>query len=131
VKIGIEIDWQRRRFDVNRSRLQLADRLGYDMVFCAEAHGSDALTPLGYALAATERIGVGTRIAQNTSRSAPAPAMAFQKLGHMAGPDREIIAGLGTPRWRGRVACDWPAGAASAHCLPRTEGAAQAAGRHG
>jgi alkanesulfonate monooxygenase SsuD/methylene tetrahydromethanopterin reductase-like flavin-dependent oxidoreductase (luciferase family) len=108
VKIGIEIDWQRRRFDVNRTRVELADRLGYDMVFCAEAHGSDALTPLGYVLAATERIGVGTRIAQNTSRSAPALAMAFQTLRHMAGPDREIIAGLGnsnpamTEGWHGR-----------------------------
>ncbi len=80
MKIGIEIDWQRRRFDVNRTRVRLADRLGYDMVFCAELTGSDALTPLGYVLGCTERIGVGTRIAQNTARSAPALAMAFQTL---------------------------------------------------
>lgn len=95
MKIGIEVDWQRRRFDINRGRIELADRLGYDMVFCAEANGSDALTPLGYVLGATKRIGIGTRIAQNNSRSAPALAMAFQTLRHMAGPDRPIIAGLG------------------------------------
>ena len=107
MKIGIEIDWQRRHFDVNRERIQLADRLGYDMVFTAEAHGSDALTPLGYVLGCTDRIGIGTRIAQNTSRSPAALSMAYQTLRHM-GPKRDIIAGLGssnpqmTMGWHGR-----------------------------
>jgi alkanesulfonate monooxygenase SsuD/methylene tetrahydromethanopterin reductase-like flavin-dependent oxidoreductase (luciferase family) len=106
MKVGIEVDWQRRRFDINRERLQLADRLGYDMVFCAEFTGSDALTPLGYVLGCTDRIGVGTRIAQNTARSAPALAMAFQTLKQMGG-GREVIAGLGnsnpvaTEAWHG------------------------------
>ncbi|MET0379251.1 MAG: LLM class flavin-dependent oxidoreductase [Spongiibacteraceae bacterium] len=95
MKIGIEIDWQRSRFAINRERLQLADELGYDMVWAAEANGSDAISPLGYTLGATKRIGVGTRIAQNTSRSAPALAMAFQTMRHMA-PEREIICGLGS-----------------------------------
>lgn len=95
MKLGIEIDWQRHRFNVNRERLQLADDLGYDMVFAAEAHGSDAISPLGYTLGATKRIGVGTRIAQNTSRTPAALAMAFQTMRHMA-PDREIICGLGS-----------------------------------
>jgi len=107
MKIGIEVDWQRAKFDISRERLQLVDDLGYDMVFCAEAHGSDAISPLGYVLGATKRIGVGTRIAQNTSRSAPALAMAYQTMRHMA-PGREIIAGLGssgpahTEGWHGR-----------------------------
>ena len=98
MKIAIEIDWQRRRFDVNRERVQLADALGYDMVFTAEANGSDALTPLGYVLGCTKRIGIGTRVAQNVGRSMPALAMAFQTLRHMAGPERSIIAGLGSSR---------------------------------
>ena len=107
MQIAIEIDWQRRRFDVNRERVELADELGYDVVFTAEAEGSDALTPLGYVLAATKRIGVGTRVAQNTARSAPALAMAFQTLRHLAGSDRTVIAGLGnssparTEGWHG------------------------------
>ncbi|MGE0387365.1 MAG: LLM class flavin-dependent oxidoreductase [Gammaproteobacteria bacterium] len=107
MKIGIEIDWQSRHFRINRERLQLADELGYDMVFSAEANGSDVFTPLGYALGCTRRIGVGTRIANNISRSPTLLAMSYQTLRHMA-PGREIIAGLGstTPGqaegWHGR-----------------------------
>jgi alkanesulfonate monooxygenase SsuD/methylene tetrahydromethanopterin reductase-like flavin-dependent oxidoreductase (luciferase family) len=100
MKIGIEIDWERRHYDMPRARVELADKLGYDMVFTAEAHGSDGLTPLGYVLGATKRIGVGTRIIQNVSRPAPLLAMTYQTLRYMA-PEREIIAGLGSgnPEW--------------------------------
>jgi alkanesulfonate monooxygenase SsuD/methylene tetrahydromethanopterin reductase-like flavin-dependent oxidoreductase (luciferase family) len=96
MKIGIEIDWQSRRFEINRERLELADGLGYDMVFSAEGNGSDALTPLGYAVAVTRRIGVGTRVLSNPARTPAAMAMAFQTLRHMVGPDRTVIAGLGS-----------------------------------
>src|SRR5262245_31136928 len=100
MKIGIEIDWQRKRFDVNREGIQRAGGLGYDMVFPAEGVGSDALTPLRDELGCTEKIGVGTHVAQNTSRSAPSLAMAFQTLRQM-GNGREVIAGLGNsnPRY--------------------------------
>jgi alkanesulfonate monooxygenase SsuD/methylene tetrahydromethanopterin reductase-like flavin-dependent oxidoreductase (luciferase family) len=93
--MAIEIDWQRRRFDINRKRLQLVDELGYDVAFSAEANGSDGISPLGYVLGATKRLGVGTRIAQNNSRSAPALAMAYQTLKYMA-EDRPVIAGIGS-----------------------------------
>lgn len=96
MKTGIEIDWQRRRFDINRERIQLADALGYDCVFAAEANGSDAVSPLGYVLGCTRRIGVGTRIAQNNARSPAALAMVYQTLRYMAGPERLIIAGIGS-----------------------------------
>jgi alkanesulfonate monooxygenase SsuD/methylene tetrahydromethanopterin reductase-like flavin-dependent oxidoreductase (luciferase family) len=96
MKLGIEINWQSNRFDINRERLSLADRIGYDMVFTAEGNGSDALTPLGYILAATDRIGIGTHIAPTIGRSPAVMAMAFQTLRQLAGPDREIVAGLGS-----------------------------------
>lgn len=96
MKVGIEIDWQRRHFDINRERLQLADELGYDCAFSAEAHGSDGVSPLGYVLGCTKRIGVGTRIAQNVSRAPTALAMVYQTLRYMAGPDRPVIAGIGS-----------------------------------
>jgi len=95
MKIGIEIDWERRHFDMPRERVQLADRLGYDMVFTAEAHGSDGISPLGYVLGCTDRIGVGTRIIQNLSRPAALLAMTFETMRYMA-PGREVICGLGS-----------------------------------
>ncbi|MDQ3178547.1 MAG: LLM class flavin-dependent oxidoreductase, partial [Actinomycetota bacterium] len=41
-----------------------AERLGVDSVWVPEAWGQDALTPLAYLAARTERIGLATGIAQ-------------------------------------------------------------------
>lgn len=95
MKIAIEIDWQRKRFTMPRERIQLADRIGYDMVFSAESNGSDGISVLGYVLGCTERIGVGTRIAQTVARTPAALAMAYLTLKHMA-PERTVIAGIGS-----------------------------------
>lgn len=95
MKIGIEIDWQRRHFEMPRERVILADQLGYDMAFSAEAHGSDGISPLGYVLGCTERIGVGTRIIQTASRPPALLAMTFETLRCMA-PGREVVCGLGS-----------------------------------
>jgi len=95
MKIAIEIDWQRKRFHMPLERVQLVDRLGYDMVFTAEANGSDAISPLGYVLGVTKRIGIGTRIAQTNGRTPAALAMAYQTLKHMA-PERAVVAGIGS-----------------------------------
>mgnify|MGYP000287752700 CR=1 FL=1 len=47
----------------NHTRMaQEAERLGYDSVWTAEAYGSDALTPLAWWGAATERLKLGTAI---------------------------------------------------------------------
>ena len=40
--------------------VQEAERLGYDSVWTAEAYGSDALTPLAWIGANTQRIRLGT-----------------------------------------------------------------------
>ena len=46
--------------DVNRDipvrLVQYAEKLGFNSVWTAEAHGSDAITPLAYLAMATERI---------------------------------------------------------------------------
>lgn len=96
MKLGIELDWQKAKFHMPIERIKLADRLGYDAVFTAEANGSDGLTPLAYVLGITERIGVGTHIAQTVGRSPVALAMAFQTMRHIGGAEREIVAGLGS-----------------------------------
>ena len=54
-----------------------AERLGYDSVWTAEAYGSDAITPLAFLAARTERIRLGTAIVQISARTATATAMAM------------------------------------------------------
>ncbi|HTT31120.1 MAG TPA: LLM class flavin-dependent oxidoreductase, partial [Solirubrobacteraceae bacterium] len=39
-----------------------AERLGFDSVWCSEAYGSDALTPLAWWGSRTERVRLGTAI---------------------------------------------------------------------
>ncbi|HZU39774.1 MAG TPA: LLM class F420-dependent oxidoreductase [Solirubrobacteraceae bacterium] len=70
-----------------------AERLGFDSVWTAEAYGSDALTPLAWWGAATERIGLGTAIAQISARAPAATAMAAMTLDHLSGG--RFILGLG------------------------------------
>ena len=94
-QLATEIRWQDRRFRVPIERIVLSEELGYDAVFTAEGHGSDALTPLGYVAARTRRLKLGTRIIQVTGRPPGAAARGLMTLEHMAGPGR-VIAGLGS-----------------------------------
>ncbi len=95
MKLATELEWYNPHFSIPFERIKHIDRLGYDVVFSAEANGSDALTPLGLLLGVTERVGVGTCVAQIWGRTPTVTAMAFQTLSAMAGPDRPIVAGLG------------------------------------
>jgi F420-dependent oxidoreductase-like protein len=70
-----------------------AERLGYDSVWTAEAYGSDALTPLAWWGAATQRIRLGTAIMQISARAPAATAMAAMSLDHLCGG--RMILGLG------------------------------------
>jgi alkanesulfonate monooxygenase SsuD/methylene tetrahydromethanopterin reductase-like flavin-dependent oxidoreductase (luciferase family) len=73
----------------------LSEDWGYDAVFTAEGHGSDALTPLGYIAARTERLKLGTRILQVVGRPPATAARGLMTLDHMAGGGR-VIAGIGS-----------------------------------
>ncbi|HEY3437026.1 MAG TPA: LLM class F420-dependent oxidoreductase [Actinotalea sp.] len=70
-----------------------ADRLGFDSVWTAEAYGSDALTPLAWWGSRTERIRLGTAIAQISARTPTAAAMAALTMDHLSGG--RFILGLG------------------------------------
>ena len=61
-----------------------AEDLGYDSVWTAEAYGSDALTPLAWWGSRTERIRLGTAIAQISARAPTATAMAALTLDHLS-----------------------------------------------
>jgi len=70
-----------------------AERLGFDSVWTAEAYGSDALLPLAWWGAATERIKLGTGIVQISARTPAATAMAAMTLDHLS--HGRMILGLG------------------------------------
>lgn len=70
-----------------------ADQLGFDSVWTAEAYGSDALMPLAWWGASTERIKLGTAIVQISARTPAATAMAAMTLDYLSGG--RLILGLG------------------------------------
>jgi F420-dependent oxidoreductase-like protein len=70
-----------------------AERLGYDSLWTAEAYGSDALTPLAWWGSHTERLQLGTAIAQLSARTPAATAMAAITMDHLSGG--RFILGLG------------------------------------
>jgi F420-dependent oxidoreductase-like protein len=73
--------------------MQLAERLGYDSFWTAEAYGSDALTPLAWWGSKTETIKLGTGIIQISARTPAATAMAAITMDHLCGG--RFILGLG------------------------------------
>src|SRR5947199_3539814 len=73
--------------------IQEAERLGFESVWSAEAYGSDALMPLAWWGARTERIKLGTAIVQISARTPAATAMAAMTLDHLSGG--RLILGLG------------------------------------
>ena len=70
-----------------------ADRAGFDAVFAAESWGSDAFTPLAWWGSATERVRLGTSVAQLSARAPTACAMHALTLDHLSGG--RAILGLG------------------------------------
>jgi F420-dependent oxidoreductase-like protein len=94
MKLGIFLPYDSSDFKLPMERVQTAERLGYDTVWSAEAYGSDAITPLAFVAARTERIRLGTSVAQLAARTPAAMAMAVATLDSLAGGNR-VILGLG------------------------------------
>jgi hypothetical protein len=69
--------------DVPVALVQRAEELGYDSVWSAEAYGSDAITPLAFLAAKTNRIKLGTGIMQLAART-PANAASIEAIEVMA-----------------------------------------------
>ena len=78
MKLGLMLGYSGAKLQVPVERVKLAERLGFDSVWSAEAYGSDAITPLGFLAAHTERIRLGTAVIQLAGRT---PAMAAMQIG--------------------------------------------------
>lgn len=72
---------------------QEAERLGFDSVWTAESWGNDAFTPLAWLGAHTEKLRLGTSVAQLSARTPTACAMAVLALDHLS--NGRMILGLG------------------------------------
>jgi F420-dependent oxidoreductase-like protein len=93
MKLGLSIGYSGAQMNLPVERVQLAERLGYDSVWTAEAYGSDAVTPLAFLAAVTSRIKLGTAIMQVAARTPANAAMCAGTVDAMSGG--RFIAGLG------------------------------------
>ena len=74
--------------------VQLAEHLGFDSVWTAEASGTDAVVPLSWIAGATDRIKLGTSVMQMTAREPSTTAMTAVTLDNLSGG--RFILGLGS-----------------------------------
>jgi F420-dependent oxidoreductase-like protein len=94
MKLGVMLGYWGSHPDPDTLELILeAERLGYDSVWTAEAYGSDALTPLAWYGAHTERLRLGTAVMQMSARAPAATAMAALTLDHLSAG--RFVLGLG------------------------------------
>jgi F420-dependent oxidoreductase-like protein len=95
VKLALGLDLYRgATMAVPVEQVRAAEALGYHSVWTAEAYGSDAFSPLAYLAALTDRIRLGTNVAQIAARTPAATAMQAMTIDALAGGGR-VIVGLG------------------------------------
>ncbi|CAO5247772.1 LLM class flavin-dependent oxidoreductase [Frankia sp. AgKG'84/4] len=95
MKLGLRLNLYRAaQFAVPVELVRLAERVGYHSVWTAEAYGSDALSPLAYLAALTDRIRLGTAVVQLAARPPATLAMQAMTIDAMAGGNR-LILGIG------------------------------------
>jgi alkanesulfonate monooxygenase SsuD/methylene tetrahydromethanopterin reductase-like flavin-dependent oxidoreductase (luciferase family) len=73
MRLGIMAGYSGSRIELPLELIREADRLGVYAVWTAEAYGSDAVTPLAWMGALTERIHLGTAILQMPARTRRTP----------------------------------------------------------
>ena len=95
VKLALRLELYRAaELRVPIEMVKRAEELGYHSVWTAEAYGSDALSPLAYLAALTDRIKLGTAVAQLAARPPATLAMHAMTIDALAGGNRVII-GIG------------------------------------
>jgi len=94
MKLGLQLGYWGAGPPNNAAELVAeAERAGFDAVFAAESWGSDAFTPLAWWGSSTERVRLGTSVAQLSARAPTACAMHALTLDHLS--DGRAILGLG------------------------------------
>ena len=93
MKLGLMTGYSGNSVKIPLDTIALAEELGYDSVWTAEAYGSDAVTTATWILANTSKIKVGTAIMQMPARSPAMAAMTAMSLSQLSG--NRFIVGLG------------------------------------
>jgi F420-dependent oxidoreductase-like protein len=106
VQLGLNLGyWGAGNDAANLELAKEADRLGYAVVWAAEAYGSDAPTVLAWVAAQTERIDVGSAILQIPARSPAMTAMTAATLDTLSGGRFRLGLGVSGPQvsegWHG------------------------------
>jgi F420-dependent oxidoreductase-like protein len=94
MKLALSIGYSGAHMALPVARVQRAEVLGYHSVWTAEAYGSDALSPLAYLAAVTQRIKLGAGIIQLAARTPANAAMTAATIDAMSGGDRMLL-GIG------------------------------------
>ena len=95
MKLGLGLDiYNKASLHLPIEAIHCAEDCGYHSVWSAEAYGIDALSPLAYLAAKTQRIKLGTAVVQVSARTPAATAMHAMTIDALAGGGRTII-GLG------------------------------------
>jgi F420-dependent oxidoreductase-like protein len=93
MRLGLNVGYWGSGPADNVALAQEADRLGFHSVWTAEAYGSDAVSPLVWLAAKTEKINVGTAIMQMTARAPAMAAMTAATIDLLTGG--RMLAGIG------------------------------------
>jgi len=75
-----------------------AEKLGFDSVWTAEAYGSDAISPLVWIGAQTQKIKLGTGIVQISARTPACVAMTAMTIDHLTGGRLMLGIGVSGPQ---------------------------------
>ncbi len=106
MRLGLMIGYASGKVDLPMDLIREADRLGVYAVWTSESWGSDAITPLAWIGAQTERIHLGTAIMQMPARTPAATAMTAATLDQLSNGRFLLGLGLSGPQvvegWHGQ-----------------------------
>ncbi|MFL6128413.1 MAG: LLM class F420-dependent oxidoreductase [Mycobacteriales bacterium] len=114
MRLGLNLGyWGAGNDEANLTLAQEADRLGFAVVWAAEAWGSDVVSVLSWVAAQTERVDVGSAVMQIPARTPAMTAMTAATLDTLSGGRFRLGLGVSGPQvsegWHG-VRFDSPLG---------------------